>query len=81
MISDQSPLTVPVTCTDGEVMFDDATYQDYPNIEGRLLICENGRFTAICGNNWEDVDAAVACRSLGYPSPQYGQFSKMPFCL
>ena len=31
-------------------------------------MCLGGLWGAVCEDQFEDVDAAVACRNLGYPS-------------
>lgn len=72
-------------CYDGDVRFEIATYvsdttpDGFQFVEGRVLICDDGEFTAICVNNWDNEDATVACSSLGYPTPLYGQLSKGVF--
>ena len=35
---------------------------------GRLEICLGGHWGAVCEDQFEDVDAEVACRNLGFPS-------------
>lgn len=32
---------------------------------GRIEICINNQWSAICSNGWGDFDAAVVCRQLG----------------
>ena len=36
--------------------------------EGRIEICFDGFWGTICDNGWDNVDAAVACRVLGFDS-------------
>ena len=35
---------------------------------GPLEVCVSKRWATLCPNGWSDVDAAVACRQLGYDS-------------
>ena len=36
--------------------------------EGRVEVCVDGRWTGICDSEWNEQDAYVTCRALGYPS-------------
>ena len=33
---------------------------------GRVEMCLNGEFTTICDDSWDNVDASVLCKELGF---------------
>ena len=36
--------------------------------EGRIEICINNTYATICDDRWDEIDATVACRQLGFSS-------------
>ena len=55
---------VPENCTNGELRLRGGTTPR----EGRVEICINGIWGTICGTLWDNRDAQVVCRQLGFPS-------------
>ena len=55
---------VPTNCTDGQIRLrGGSNYR-----EGRVEICFNRIWGTVCDTYWDDREAQVACRQLGFPS-------------
>ena len=37
-------------------------------LQGRVEMCYDGVWGTVCSNNWEEVEASVVCRQLGFSS-------------
>ena len=49
-------------CENGDVRLQDGLNPS----NGRLEICQHNTWGAVCTKKWDDDDASVVCRQLGY---------------
>lgn len=55
----------------GEYDYPDEYYSKNGLARGRVEVCSEGRYVTVCYDGWDEEDASVVCRQLGF-SP-YGR--------
>lgn len=56
--------TLPSECENGDVQIVGGTVTN----EGRVELCFHGHWGTICSDTWNNADAGVVCKQLGYAS-------------
>ena len=60
----QPPTTQPQPCVESGVRLVNGTNEH----EGRVEICSNHRWGTVCDNGWDENEAEVVCKQLGFSS-------------
>lgn len=59
--------TVPnPLCDHGELRLKSTGVPPEEQLEGTLEICFGGNWGTVCDDGWDNTDASVACRDLGF---------------
>ena len=49
-------------CTEGDIRLLDGV----TSLDGRVSVCKNNEWGTVCHNGWNENDAIVVCRQLGF---------------
>ena len=56
---------IHIACSHGSVRLRESSSSS----EGRVEVCVSGVWGSVCDDHWDQADARVACRKVGYPIP------------
>ena len=56
------PASLAVICVNGSVRLVGSSVSG----EGTVEICVNGMYGTVCDDRWDELEASVVCRQLGY---------------
>ena len=55
-----------VACHDGDIVLSNGSVISTSLTEGTVLVCINDTYQTVCDDLWDEPEAGVVCRQLGY---------------